>query len=284
MSSAVRQDFNEQVIAEFRANNGNVGGLFEGERILLLTTTGARSGRPHTTPLGFLNGADDQMIVIASAGGGPKNPAWYHNLRANPEVTVESGAFTLTAQARVLAGEERERVFARSVEADPSWQQYQDRAGRTLPVVVLQVVDGRPNNPTGGWGDGLVAIHDGFRRELAIVRAEVARAGTSLGAQLRINCLAVCQGLHFHHQSEDQGMFPALDEANPELAPTMERLRQEHVAIARLIDELQAVVQGDSDEHVDLLGTVDRLISELEAHLDYEEEHLVPVLNAAAPG
>lgn len=275
------QNFNRQVIEEFRANKGRVGGMFDGSRLLLLTTTGARSGEPHTTPLGYLNGEDGEMIVIASAGGAPTHPAWYHNVRANPKATVEYGSFTMTAEARVLEGEERDHVFARAAMAEPGWQEYQDNAGRILPVVALTMIDGGPN-ADGGWGDALIAIHDTFRRELALVRAEVAQSGGSIGAQLRINCLSVCESLRTHHRNEDDGVFPALDEAKPELRPTLKRLGEEHVEIARLIDELQAVVRGDTRTPMELLATVDRLIADLEAHLDYEEEHLVPVLNGAS--
>ncbi|SFL13350.1 deazaflavin-dependent oxidoreductase, nitroreductase family [Streptosporangium canum] len=95
-------DFNKQVIDEFRANNGQVGGCFEGARLLLLTTTGARSGTPHTTPLVYLPDGVERMLVIASAGGAPNNPAWYHNLQANPRATVETGVFVLDVEAEVL--------------------------------------------------------------------------------------------------------------------------------------------------------------------------------------
>ncbi|MEV4085311.1 nitroreductase family deazaflavin-dependent oxidoreductase, partial [Nonomuraea fuscirosea] len=125
-------NFNQQIIDEFRANKGQVSGPFEGARLLLLTTIGARTGAPHTTPLGCLPDGD-RVLVIASAGGAPRHPAWYHNLVANPRVTVEDGVFTYEAQAVVLAGEERESVFARAVEADPGWGAYQERSGRVLP-------------------------------------------------------------------------------------------------------------------------------------------------------
>lgn len=289
-------DFNQRVIEEFRANNGRVGGPFENARLILLTTTGARTGQPHTTPVGYLPDTDGRMLVIASAGGAPKHPAWYHNLLANPRATVEDGTFTLTAEATVLEGEERDVAFARAVEADPGWGEYQDRTGRVIPVVALTPVDGGPN--TMAWGDGLKAIHDAFRRELALVRAEVAAAGPRLGAQLRINCLTVCQGVHFHHTMEDGNIYPMLDERNPELAPALERMREEHKAIAGLLDELQALVSADgagdgagagvqeAESPVDpavVLAEVDRLVNELEAHLDHEEEVLVPVLNAMSP-
>ncbi|WP_119727500.1 nitroreductase/quinone reductase family protein [Thermomonospora amylolytica] len=273
-------DFNQQIIEEFRAGNGRVGGLFEGARLILLTTTGARSGRPHTVPLGYLID-EERRVVIASAGGSPKHPAWYHNLLAHPRVTVEDGAFTYEADAVVLEGEERDRVFARAVEADPGWAEYEAESGRTLPVVALEFVTGGPN--AHALGEGLKAVHDAFRRELAILRREVAEAGPRLGAQLRVNCLAFCQGLHHHHTIEDAQTFPFLGERHPELAATLARLRAEHVTVQRLLERLQELVSaGDADPRA-LLPEVERLSAELKAHLDYEEEQLVQVLNGVRP-
>jgi deazaflavin-dependent oxidoreductase (nitroreductase family) len=274
------EDFNQRIIAEFRANRGDVGGPFEHSRLLLLTTTGARSGTRHTVPLGYLvEEGGEARYVIASAGGADQHPAWYHNLLVHPEVTVEDGVFTFRAEAAVLQGEERERVFARAVEADPGWQTYQDRTTRLLPVVRLEGVDGGPD--AASPGDALVAVHAAFRRELRLVRREVAATGTAgLGAQLRINCLNLCAGLEYHHNQEEQGMFPALAEYVPELAPVIARLRAEHERVAELVAELNRVV-GEERAADRLLVEVDRLIGELEAHLDHEEEQLVGILNGA---
>ncbi|MFI7611051.1 nitroreductase/quinone reductase family protein [Nonomuraea terrae] len=269
-------DFNQQIIEEFRANQGRVGGVFEGARLLLLTTTGARTGAPHTTPLGYLPDGD-RLLIIASAGGAPAHPQWYHNLRAHPQVTVEDGVFTYPAKAVVLESEERERMFARAVEADPGWGDYQARAGRPLPVVALLPVDAGP--PAGPLGDALIRMHDAFRRELELIRAEAAASGPRLGAQLRVTCLTMCQGLHVHHEREDGFMFPALERRYPELAPVMDRLRAEHATVARLLGELKALLAADDTDPGTLLAEVERLTRELEAHLDYEEEHLVPLLN-----
>jgi deazaflavin-dependent oxidoreductase (nitroreductase family) len=132
-------DFNTPVIEEFRANGGRVGGWFEGARLLLLTTVGARSGRPHTVPLGCLPDGD-RVLVIASAAGAPRHPAWYHNVLANPVVTVEDGATTYSARATVLTGAERDHAFARAVEGDPGWAEYQSKTTRILPVVALSAI------------------------------------------------------------------------------------------------------------------------------------------------
>ncbi|MEW2353835.1 nitroreductase/quinone reductase family protein [Spirillospora sp. NPDC029432] len=270
-------DFNQHVIDEFRANAGRVGGPFEGGRLLLLTTTGARTGARHTTPLGYLPDGGERVIVIASAAGAPRHPAWYHNLVANPRVTIEDGTFTYEADAVVLAGAERDEIFARAVEADPGWAEYQAKTTRTLPVVALKAIDG--GSPEGRPGDALKAVHAAFRRELELVRKEIADSGPGLGAQLRINCLTLCQGLEHHHAMEDGGMFPHFERAVPELAPAMARLREEHRTVKRLLDELSALLAAERPDREVLLAEVERLTAALEAHLDYEEEQLIPLLN-----
>ncbi|MEV6287108.1 nitroreductase/quinone reductase family protein [Kribbella sp. NPDC051770] len=270
---------NDQIIAEFRANQGQVGGPFEGARLLLLTTKGARSGRPHTAVLGYYPDTDGRVLVVGSAGGGPKHPDWFHNLLAFPRATVESGAFTYDAEATVLAGAERDETFARLVEADAGWGEYQRRTTRTIPVVVLTPVEAGPpvlasGSPT--FGEFLVAIHTTFRRELALIRREVATSGSALGAQLRINCLSVCQGLHNHHTGESTGIFPVLLDRYPELTAEITALQADHDKIALLLDELQELVRGGRS--ADVLGEVDRLIEELTTHLDTEEAILIPLL------
>lgn len=269
-------DFNEQVIEEFRANGGRVGGMFADGRLLLLTTTGARSGRPRTTPLGYLPDGD-RVLVIASAGGSPRHPAWLHNLVANPRVTVEAGAFTYEADAVVLEGGERDAAFARAAESDPGWAEYETRSGRTLPVVALAPVAGGPPAGPRSLGAMLVALHDSFRRELDLIRKEVTASGAGLGAQLRVNCLTLCHGLGDHHLGEDQQIFPMLERHHPELEPTLARLRDEHAAVRELLDELRRVL--DTGDPASLLTEVERLTAALHAHLDHEEERLVPLLD-----
>ncbi|MFD9977175.1 nitroreductase/quinone reductase family protein [Streptomyces sp. NPDC059017] len=276
-------DFNQQVINEFRANRGRVGGCFEGARLLLLTTTGARSGASHTTPVGYLADGGERVLVIASAGGSPKHPDWYHNILANPRLTVEDGVFTYEAHAVVLDGAERDRAFARAVQADPGWAEYQAKTERVIPVVALESVEnGPPSMGTTSMGEAVKAVHDAFRRELALIRAEITASGPRLGAQLRINCLTLCQGLHNHHTGEDTALFPFLAGRYEELAPVIDRLREEHGRIAALLDELRRVVTAEGAEPALVQAEVGRLTTELEAHLAYEEERLIPVLDAAA--
>ncbi|WP_327153787.1 nitroreductase/quinone reductase family protein [Streptomyces tubercidicus] len=273
-------DFNRQVIEEFRANGGRVGGPIEGGRLLLLTTTGARSGAPHTTPLGYLPDGDGRVLVIASAGGAPKHPAWYHNLVAHPRVTVEAGVFAYEAQAVVLEGAERDRAFARAVDSDPGWSEYQEKTDRVLPVVALaEIPAGPPNINASSAGGALKAVHDGFRRELALIRKEIVASGPGLGAQLRVNCLTLCQGLTNHHTGEGAGMFPMLGRNHPELAPALERLQEEHKKLAVLLAALQKIISTPDADPQQVLAEVERLTKEVEDHLTYEEEQLIPVLD-----
>jgi deazaflavin-dependent oxidoreductase (nitroreductase family) len=274
-------DFQRWVIDEFRANGGRVGGPFAGARLLLLTTTGARSGAPHAVPLAYLPDGE-RFLVIGSAGGSPRHPDWFRNLVANPQVIVEDRVFVTDAKAVVLQGEERDRAFARAVETDPGWAEYEARSGRALPVVALYPQPGPPRfagEPV-STGTALTRIHDAFRRELALIRAEVAAAGPTVGAQLRVNCLTLCAGLHNHHVGEDGAIFPMLAERRPDLAPTLDRLRAEHGRIAALVDDLQEVLAGPADP-ARLRDEVDRLTEELEAHLAREEADLVAALDAA---
>ena len=132
-------DFNTRVIEEFRANGGKVDGMFAHVPLLLLTTRGAKSGQPRTTPLIHL--ADgDRLVVIASKGGSPTHPAWYHNITAHPEVTIELGTETFPAHAEIAAEPERTRLFTAAKEIWPQLQQYEENTERTIPVVILHRV------------------------------------------------------------------------------------------------------------------------------------------------
>ncbi len=130
------QEFNKSIIDEFRKNDGIVGGQFAGARLLLLSTTGAKTGLPRVNPLAYL--ADgDRHIVIASYAGGPNNPPWYYNLLANPEVSVEVGSERFTARTEVLDEPERTELFARMVEMMSVFSEYQSKTTRVIPVVAL---------------------------------------------------------------------------------------------------------------------------------------------------
>ncbi len=131
-------NFNEGVIAEFRANAGKVGGPFEGADLVLLTTKGAKSGNQHTTPLmPFVEG--DTVYVFASMAGAPNNPAWYHNVSANPDVTVEHGTDKFEATASVVADRaERDRIYTAQTKNRPQFGEYETKTERLIPVVKLE--------------------------------------------------------------------------------------------------------------------------------------------------
>lgn len=130
-------DFNKGVIEEFRANGGRVGGPFEGAPLLLLTSVGAKSGALRTTPLMYLPDGE-RLVIFASKAGAPTNPAWYHNLLANPSATVDVGSDTFDVDVSVAAGEERERLFNRQAELMPQFADYAKKTTRQIPVVVLE--------------------------------------------------------------------------------------------------------------------------------------------------
>jgi deazaflavin-dependent oxidoreductase (nitroreductase family) len=130
-------DWNQKIIAEFRENGGKVGGPFEGAPMIILHTVGARSGAVRETPLVRFPESDDEMVVIASAGGAPKHPAWYHNIVAHPRFDVEVGTERFPVDATVLDGEERERVWERVVARMPGFGEYQQKTSRTIPVIRL---------------------------------------------------------------------------------------------------------------------------------------------------
>ena len=131
-------DFNTQIIEEFRANEGRVGGAFEGAPVVLLTTTGAKTGKSRTNPLVSQEGKDGTIYVFASKGGAPTNPDWYHNLLAHPTVVVERGTERYEATATPVTGPLRDEIYARQVERFPGFGEYQQKAGRVIPVVALR--------------------------------------------------------------------------------------------------------------------------------------------------
>ena len=130
-------DWNRQIINEFRANEGRVGGPFEGVPRLLLHTTGAKSGKERVNPLAY-QADGDHLAVFASKGGAPTNPDWYHNVLAHPEVTAEVGTQTRSFRARVATGAERERIWTKQKHDRPGFAEYEAKTDREIPVVVLE--------------------------------------------------------------------------------------------------------------------------------------------------
>ncbi len=135
-------EFNDGVIEEFRANDGVVGGYFEGRNMILVHHKGSKSGKEYVTPLVYQPLERGHFAVFASAGGAPLHPSWYHNLVANPDdVTVEVGTEKFGVRARVADGEERDRIWSKQKAEVPGFAEYEDKTGgRTIPVVVLERV------------------------------------------------------------------------------------------------------------------------------------------------
>jgi deazaflavin-dependent oxidoreductase (nitroreductase family) len=129
-------DFNAKIIEEFHTNEGRVGGMFEGMPLLLLHHTGAKSGKSRVNPLAYQSDGG-RYVVFASKAGAPTNPDWYHNLKAHPNITIEVGADTIDVVAGEASGEERERLYRTQAERVPQFADYEEKAGRVIPVMVL---------------------------------------------------------------------------------------------------------------------------------------------------
>ena len=300
-------DYNSEIIKEFLANEGRVGGMFEGALLLLLTTTGTRSGRPHTNPTVYAEDAG-RLIIFASNNGQPTTPAWLHNLRANPAVTVERGTTRYAAVATELTGPERDRLYAEQSDRDPAFKAYQAATTRTIQVVALvpesvaQAVTPSSANTRGNTAEDptrvgaataqLREIHAGLRRQLADLRTAVDAYIDGTGdrpiidgdhsipiADLRAHCVSFCDALHAHHAREDT-VLPRLAEQFPDLAPALNRLQQEHIQVAALNTELTSLVTQLSPETAPTLRTrLTHLTKTLESHYTYEEHHLGQALD-----
>ncbi len=133
---ADQNDYNRQLIEDFRANRGKSGGPFAGRPLLLITTTGAKSGLRRTTPIMYIPDGD-RLLVIASNAGAPAHPHWYRNLVAHPDVTVEVGTETFDATAVFTQGAERDRLWTRIVELYPFFTEHQAKITRLIPVIAL---------------------------------------------------------------------------------------------------------------------------------------------------
>jgi len=132
-------DYNQRIIDEFRANGGKVGREWDGYHLLLLHSTGAKTGQPRVNPVGYRRDSD-RFVVLASNGGAPTHPDWYHNLRANPQVTVEVGNERFGASARVTINGERDRLWREFKKEIPVLDDYEHKTSRQIPVVVLERV------------------------------------------------------------------------------------------------------------------------------------------------
>ncbi|MFG2137475.1 nitroreductase/quinone reductase family protein [Streptomyces sp. NPDC048650] len=287
--------FHQSVIEEFRANGGKVGGPFEGGNLLLLTTTGAKSGTARTTPLGYVRHGE-ALLLVGSHLGAPRHPGWYHNLLAHPVVQVEVGTETFPALAVPAEGARREELFAHIVQVAPGYGDHQARTTRLLPVVVLERAepDGWEGpREVGTLADKIMEVHTWLRGQLRQVTAEVdahfaARAAhqgpgeppaPSLGLQIRQRCLAFCQALEFHHTSEDAHVFPGMARYHPHLVETFDRLGEEHRTVARIQSALVALLADiDIADPQRFRTDLEAMSAELNAHLDYEEASILPLL------
>ena len=138
-------NWNQQIIDEFHDKGGR-GVTNFGDRLLLLTSRGARSGQERTTPVMY-HRENGSLVIVASKGGAPEHPGWYHNLRAHPDATIEiagdSGIETLSVRAREAQGEERDRIFADRVAIAPTFAEYELKTSRKIPVIILEPVAGQ---------------------------------------------------------------------------------------------------------------------------------------------
>ncbi|MHC9296304.1 nitroreductase family deazaflavin-dependent oxidoreductase [Mycobacterium sp. LTG2003] len=134
--TAALDEFNRNIVEEFRANGGKVGGPFEGGTLLLLHTTGAKSGEPRLSPLAYLT-VDGKMLIVGSYAGAPKNPAWVHNLRTNPKARIEVGTDSYDVTARELPSDERDATYPKIVELAPVFADYQANTTRRIPLFEL---------------------------------------------------------------------------------------------------------------------------------------------------
>jgi deazaflavin-dependent oxidoreductase (nitroreductase family) len=251
---------------------------------LELTTIGARSGAARTVTVAYAE-IDGRLLVFASNAGRPQAPAWLHNLRANPLVTVEVDGRRYDAIAEEITGVERDRLYGVQAERDPAFATYQQNTDRVVAVVALTPAR------VGAATAQLKEIHNGLREQLsatlAAVDAYLAGSGPAPTQvkTLHQHCLSFCDSLHAHHSRED-GVFPRLAADFPELKPALDRLTREHTTVAELNQQLTATVEQlakapTRTEAEHLRAHLTHLATTLETHYTYEEANLGPALDAA---
>jgi deazaflavin-dependent oxidoreductase (nitroreductase family) len=288
MSDEARS-YNQQIIDEFHANAGTVGAQFEGRELLLLHTTGARSGEERISPLVSTRDGDD-LVITASAGGAAENPAWFHNLVAHPRVTVEFGPETFDATATVVEDRaERDRLFAGMVAAMPGFGDYERMTERLIPVIVLRRLPSAPAVTEEPMADirEMYMAHDMFRREFTLLPALV--RGVSDGDRERTLVVAdhlalVDTLLYHHHHSEDTHLWPRLlDRGADDIEPLVRLMEGQHERIEEINAEVVAAARAWRDtpaagEQATLADALDRLVTVLGEHMAAEEEHLLPLI------
>lgn len=137
MDSTSMNDWNQQITNEFRANEGRVGGVFEGARMILIHHIGAKSGTERVTPLVYFPEDDGTMVIVASKAGAPTNPDWYHNITANPRFDVEVGTERFAVMAQEIVGDERDEIWKRVVAERAGFGEYQSKTTRKIPLLRL---------------------------------------------------------------------------------------------------------------------------------------------------
>ncbi|MGW0935097.1 nitroreductase/quinone reductase family protein [Streptomyces sp. NPDC002666] len=296
------------VIEEFRAHRGKVGGPFEGRDLALLTTTSAASGTPRTTVLGYVRRGDSLVIIGSGSGSGseagpgagsgtPNHPGWYHDVLAHPVVGVEIGTRNHQMLAVPDQGAHSEELLDHALPAAHGTGGRSASAVRVPLVVVLEAADpevweGRPREVR-TLADKMMEVHTWLRGQLRQVKAETeahfaARAAhqgpgeppaPGLRLQIRQRCLAFCQALEFHHTSENDHLFPGIARYHPELGAVFDRLRDEHRTVARIQNDLAALLAGVGVADPERFrAELAAMSDELNTHFDYEEKEIVPLL------
>ncbi|MEV0296793.1 nitroreductase/quinone reductase family protein [Nocardia sp. NPDC050710] len=285
-------EFNAAIIEEFRAHAGKVGGMFEGAPLVLLTTVGAKSGRTHTTPVVYREDGD-RLLIFGSNGGADRHPAWFHNVRENPEVTVEiaasDGIETYRATAVALEGAERDERYAEQAAHDPAFAAYQAGTSRVIPVVALRRSAnsraGRRGVLVGGLvlagAAGMLAAR-GFGTGGATppgAPASAAARTTAIGdhlrqvhAQLTRDLAAVRQELTAYIGDPAAMALPSLPrDLRTHCMGFCDALHEHHTSedrvfpiLARQFPELGPVLERLQREH----GEVARVIADMQAALD----------------
>ncbi|MFC5182720.1 nitroreductase/quinone reductase family protein [Actinomadura harenae] len=273
---------NRPIVEEFRGNGGKVGGFFAGTPLLLLTTTGSRSGEPRTAPLAYQEDDHGRPVVFATNAGSDHDPLWYRNLVEDPRVTVEIGTSTYTATAIPAHGEDRDRLYDRMADASEAFAGYRERTARRFPVVVLYRVDERRENAIGAE---LARIHEDLRTALGDLLEVAAFGGgptPTLLEQLRVRCLTVCGDLESHHGKEE-GVFPRIERLYPALAPVLDELRRQHTVLAGMRAELESLCARADLDPEERRAEIERMTVAIDAHFADEERRLLPVLDVVDP-
>jgi deazaflavin-dependent oxidoreductase (nitroreductase family) len=264
--------------------------MFEGVPLVLITTAGVRSGRPHTTPVVCLR-EGGRVVVFASNMGKDQHPDWYRNILGTAQVTMETGTeegrvMSFSTRAVVLQGEERDRLWEQQCSLDPAFRAYQEKTARQIPVIALHPLDLSADPArTRLIGEQLLAHHRDLRAELAGLRAALDTAapeperasGPAAAAQLRGHCLAFCYGLQLHHTRED-GAFTEFERVYPQLVPVITRLRAEHAVVEQGLKEFEGLLSEAAGGIESVRAELERVVAGLEQHFAYEEEQLLPAL------